>query len=136
MRILLSASCVIVAMVGLAPAASAQSAIVDLSKPQTGKSRFVLNADMTPADLGAPVQAAKPVAVVSHVPACGEGCKLGQPAMPREKTYGYRDEPGSSGTRSSTGARVIVVNNANGNQTQQAAKPAAAPRSGFRMRRR
>jgi hypothetical protein len=133
MRHVLSASCVIVAIVGLVSGASAQS-IVDLSKPQTGKSRFVLNADMTPADLGGAAQAVKPVAAVSRVPACGEGCKLEQPMMPREKAYGYRDEPGSSGTRN--GPRVIAISNVNGHQTQQAAKPAAAPRKTFRFRRR
>jgi hypothetical protein len=128
-------SCVFVAVVGLASAASAQS-IVDFSQPQTGKSRFVLNADMTPADLGAASEPATPVAVAPRVPACGEGCKLEQPVMPREKAYGYRDEPGASGSRSGTGPRVIVISNANGNQAQQAAKPAPAQRSGFRMRRR
>lgn len=127
--------CVFVAVVGLASSASAQS-IVDLSQPQTGKSRFVLNADMTPADLGAASEPARPVAVAPRVPACGEGCKLEQPVMPREKAYGYRDEPGSSGSRSGTGPRVIVVNNVNGNRAQQPAKPAPAQRSGFRMRRR
>lgn len=126
---------VFVAVVGLSSAASAQS-IVDLSQPQTGKSRFVLNADMTPADIGAASESARPVAVAPRVPACGEGCKLEQPVMPREKAYGYRDEPGSSGSRSGTGPRVIVVNNVNGNLAQQAAKPAPAQRSGFRMRRR
>jgi hypothetical protein len=127
--------CVFVAVVVLASSASAQS-IVDLSQPQTGKSRFVFNADMTPADLGAASESSRPVAVAPRVPACGEGCKLEQPVMPREKAYGYRDEPGSSGSRSGTGPRVIVVNNVNGNQAQQAAKPAPAQRSGFRMRRR
>lgn len=128
-------SCVFVAVVGLASSASAQS-IVDFSQPQTGKSRFVLNADMTPADLGAASEPAKPVAVVPRVPACGEGCKLEQPVMPRDKAHGYRDESGSSGSRSGTGPRVIVVNNVNRNHTQQAAKPTAVQRSGFRMRRR
>ncbi|MGV3634345.1 MAG: hypothetical protein ACO1NY_08325, partial [Pseudorhodoplanes sp.] len=106
-------------------------------QPQTGKSRFVLNADMTPADLGAVAEAARPVAAVSRVPACGEGCKLEQPAKQRDNAYGSRSEAGSSGSRSgSSGPRVIVVNNVNGNQTQQAAKPAATPRSSVRMRRR
>ncbi len=136
MRILLSASCVIAIVVGQAPLVWAQSAIVDLSKPQTGKSRFVLNADMTPADLGAASEPATPVAVAPRIPACGEGCKLEQPVMPRENAYGYRGEPGSSGSRSGTGPRVIVISNVNGSQTQQAAKPAPAQRSGFRMRRR
>jgi hypothetical protein len=130
MRHVLSVSCLVAAIAGFAPDASAQSAVVDLSEPQTGKSRFVLNADMTPADLGGAAQAEKPmpVAAVSRVPACGEGCKLEQPTMPREKAYGYRDEAGSSGTRT----RVIVVNNMNANQAQQAAKP----RKTFRFRRR
>jgi hypothetical protein len=138
MRHVLSVSCLVAVIAGFASDASAQSAVVDLSAPQSGKSRFVLNADLTPADLGGAAQAEKPmpVAAVSRVPACGEGCKLDQPAMPREKAYGSRDEAGSSGTRSGTRTRVIVVNNMNGNQAQQAAKPAAPPRKTFRFRRR
>jgi hypothetical protein len=116
------------------PGATAQS-IVDLSKPQTGKSRFVLNSDMTPADLGMrePDKPA-PAAVVSRAPACGEGCKLEQPDLPRTQRYGYRDEPTTPRTRN--GTRVILVGNFNGNQPQQTAKPAPAPRKTFRFRRR
>jgi hypothetical protein len=90
MRYLLSASCVIATIVCSATASSAQSAIVDLSEPQTGKSQFVLNADLTPADLGAAPEAPKPVpvAAVSRVPACGEGCKLEQPDVPKESGWG------------------------------------------------
>jgi hypothetical protein len=130
-----SLSFIVVATVGFASSASAQT-IVDLSQPQTGKSRFVLNADMTPADLGAAAEAAKPIAVVSRVPACGEGCRLEQPVTRRDSAHGSRDERGSSGARRGTGMRVIVVNNANGNQTQQASKPAAAPSKTLRLRRR
>jgi hypothetical protein len=118
------------------PQSGAQAqGIVDLSKPQTGKSRFVLNPDMTPADLGArePQQPA-PVAAVARAPACGEGCKMEQPDVVREKRYGYRDEPASSRTRN--GTRVILIGNFNGSQPQQAAKPAPAPRKTFRFRRR
>ncbi len=35
-----------------APSGTVAQSIIDLSKPQTGKSRFVLNSDLTPADLG------------------------------------------------------------------------------------
>jgi hypothetical protein len=135
MRCSFLAFVVATSVTGAVSSAFGQS-IVDLSQPQKGKSRFVLNADMTPADLGAASEPAKPVAVVPRVPACGEGCKLEQPVMRRDRVYGYRDEPGSSGSRSGTGPRVIVISNVNGNQTQQAAKPAPAQRSGFRMRRR
>jgi hypothetical protein len=129
----------LIAVISLAFAASsgasAQSALVDLSMPQTGKSRFVLNPDLTPADLGAAEeQKAVPVAAVSRVPACGEGCKMQQPDLPREPSYGYRDESGSSRTRN--GTRVIFISNVNGNQPQQAAKPTASARKTFRFRRR
>jgi hypothetical protein len=40
--------------------AHAGSALVDLSKPMSGKSRYVLNADGTAADLGAPVPTPSP----------------------------------------------------------------------------
>ena len=122
MRLLLSASCVAV-IVAVAPSgAGAQSAIVDLSKPQAGKSRFVLNADMTPAALGNAAEAKKPVpvAAAARVPACGEGCKMEQPELPREQSYSYRDDSGSHRTRN--GTRVIFINNVNGSHPQQAAK--------------
>ena len=43
----------LVTLAGVVPSSSfAQSAVVDLSKPQIGKSEFVLNSDFTAADLG------------------------------------------------------------------------------------
>lgn len=121
MRHLLSASCVVAIIAAWAPDASAQG-IVDLTKPQTGKSRFVLNPDLTPADLGATEEEKPvPVAAVSRVPACGEGCKMEQPDLPYGRTYSYRDDSASYRTRS--GTRVIFINNnVNGHQPQQAAK--------------
>jgi hypothetical protein len=95
----------------------------------------VLNADMTPADIGAAQdQKAMPVAAMSRVPACGEGCKLEQPDRPRETAYGSQDQ--SSSDRSRNGTRVLFISNVNGSQPQQAAKPAASPRKSFRFRRR
>jgi hypothetical protein len=113
--------------------ASAQSAIVDLSKPEPGTSRFVLNADMTPAALGVVAEPEKPtpVAAVSRVPACGEGCKLEQPVVVRQSAYGRSGEPGSN----RSGTAVIAVSKLSGNKTE-AAKPAATPRMSVRGRRR
>jgi hypothetical protein len=113
-------SCVVVAFLAAAPAGASAQTIVDLSKPQTGKSRFVLKPDMTPADLGrVEEEKAVPVAALSRVPACGEGCKMEQPELPREQQYGYRDDPNTQRTRS--GTRVIFITNVNGSQPQQAA---------------
>ena len=135
MRHVVCSLIVAAAFAGTVPSGASAQSIVDLSKPQTGKSRFVLNSDMTPADLGAgePEKPA-PVAAVSRAPACGEGCKLEQSELPREQRYGYRSEPGSYRTRS--GTHVILIGNLNGNQPQQTAKPAPAPRKTFRFRRR
>lgn len=83
MRGLLPLSCMIFAIFGFASSASAQS-IVDLSQPQTGKSRFVLNADMTPANLGAAADdEAKPAASASRVLGCREGCRSDQRIVDR-----------------------------------------------------
>jgi hypothetical protein len=116
------------------PGASAQS-IVDLSTPQTGKSRYVLNPDLTPADLGSrEPRMPAPVAAPARGPACGEGCKLEQPDIPREQRYGERRESNAYSTRS--GTRVVLIGSFRGNQSQHAAKPAPAPRKTFRFRRR
>ena len=58
---------------------------------------------------------------------------MDQPALPGER-YGYRSEPNSY--RTHNGTRVILVGNVGGSQTQQTAKPSAAPRKSFRFRRR
>lgn len=135
MRHVVGSLIVAAALAATVPSSATAQSIVDLSKPPTGKSRFVLNSDMTPADLGMrePVKPA-PVAVVSRVPACGEGCKMEQPDLPREQRYGYRSEPGAY--RARNGTRVILVGNLSRNQPQQTAKPAPAPRKTFRFRRR
>ena len=95
MRHLLSASCILAIVAATSSGASAQS-IVDLSKPQTGKSRFVLNPDLTPATLGGlPEQKPKPVQAAARTPACGEGCKMEQPVLPPEQRAAYiSDERG------------------------------------------
>jgi hypothetical protein len=110
--------------------------IVDLSKPQTGKSRFVLNSDMTPADLGAR-QAAKPapVAVVSRAPACGEGCKMEQPDVPRETRNprrGYAYVPGFHGSDERTRAFIVV----NAKSIHDATQKAEQHKRTYRFRRR
>jgi hypothetical protein len=128
-------SCLFVAVAIALPSIASAQNIVDLSKPQTGKSRFVLKSDMTPADLGrVEEEKAVPVAALSRVPACGEGCRMEQPVLPREPYYGYRDDPNAQRTRS--GTRVILITNVNRNAAQDVAKPAPAPRRTFRFRRR
>jgi hypothetical protein len=92
MRHLLSASCILAILAATSSGASAQS-IVDLSKPQIGKSRFVLNPDFTPATLGGmPEQKPKPAEAAARVPACGEGCKMEQPVVPPEQHAGYSSD--------------------------------------------
>jgi hypothetical protein len=120
LRHLLSASCVIAAIVGLAPVASAQSALVDLSKPQPGKSRFVLNTDLTPADLGAVGEPKAAPAALSRVPACGEGCKMEQPVQARADQPAEPAEDRSGSNRSRTVA-VVGIGGA-GSQTARPTK--------------
>ena len=135
MRHAVLAVCVAIAFATAPTGASAQSALVDLSKPQSGKSRFVLNADLTPANLGAAEEEKpQPAAAAARVPACGEGCTMEQPDMPREARSGYRRDPYSYRTRN--GTRVILVGSFGSKQAQQTAKPAPAPRRTFRFRRR
>ena len=52
----------------------AQSAVIDLSQPPTGKSRYVLNSDFTPADLGIARREAK-IEAAPSAPACGILCQ-------------------------------------------------------------
>jgi hypothetical protein len=156
MRYLLSAYCVVVT-IALAPSdALAQSAIVDLSKLQPGTSRFVLNADMTPAALGVVAEPQKPTpaAVVSRVPACGEGCKLEQPRQARTNRPSEPEEIRSGSNRGGTVAvvgapgsdtrkmqankdrPVAVSAHTRKDGTQVSAHTRSAPSSGFRFRRR
>ena len=114
----------VVACAALVPAgAAAQSALVDLSTPQSGKSRFVLKPDMTPADLGRVEEESLPVAAASRVPGCGEGCRMQQPTVHREPFAGGRDTPTSQ--RSQSDARVIVIGNVSNNRPQPAARQRA-----------
>lgn len=160
MRHLLSAFCVVAAIVGLVSVASAQSGLVDLSQPQPGKSRFVLNADLTPADLGAVEQPkAVPAVALSRVPACGEGCRIEQPVSARtdqvrtdRPAEPVEDRSGSNRSRAvavigvgGTGSRAlqpakdrpVAVNPyAHKDGTQVSAHTRSAPSSGFRFRRR
>lgn len=94
--------------------ASAQS-IVDLSKLQTGKSRFVLNPDLTPADIGA-AETVKPtpVAALSGVPACGEGCKMEQPVQARAADSREPEE-----ARSGSRGRVVAIVGVGGSHPQK-----------------
>ncbi len=147
-------ACVVATIVaGTGSGACAQS-VVDLSQPPAGKSRFVLNADMTPANLGVP-QAATPIRVSapSRVPACGEGCTLDQPAQQRA---GAPTQPQEDGLGTSRGRSVAVIGvggygaqkapakvgfaaanaHARKDGTQVSAHTRRAPSSGFRLRRR
>lgn len=131
---MLSAFCVVTAVCAAAASGASAQSIVDLSKPQTGKARFVHNADLTPADLGRAEERKAPALAASRVPACGEGCKMEQPELPREaRSYSYGREPGQY--RSGGGTRVIFVGNF-GAGGRKAAQPAAAPHKPLRFRRR
>src|SRR5215475_9511008 len=52
---------IIAGLCWIAPA-KAGSALVDLSKPMTGKSRYVVNADGTAVEMGAPARTPSPAA--------------------------------------------------------------------------
>ncbi|MGD9920956.1 MAG: hypothetical protein AB7V13_05860 [Pseudorhodoplanes sp.] len=109
------------------PSIAAAQGIVDLSKPQTGKSRFVLNADMTPADLGrAKDEKTDPVvATVSRVPACGQGCRMEQPDVPKEsRGGGFIALPGYSPfdqerTRAYIADNALKIHNASKNERRK-----------------
>jgi hypothetical protein len=134
MRRAVLAVCLAMAFAAAPAAADAQSALVDLSKPQSGKARFVLNADLTPADLGRSEEKQQPALAAARVPACGEGCKMEQPELPREaRSYSYSREPGQY--RSDRGTRVILIGNF-GPRGRKAAESAPAPRKTLRFRRR
>jgi hypothetical protein len=119
---------------GTATGAWAQS-IVDLSKPQPGKSRFVLNADMTPADLGVrDEQKVPPAAAASRIPACGEGCTMYQPTSPRAAGSGYSSEAGAYRSGNNARGYFVAAGVGNTNAAHVQAKP--EPRKTFRSRRR
>ena len=132
MRQLLPVFCVVASVCGAVLDANAQSALVDLSKPQTGKSRYVLNSDMSPATLGSVEAKPEPVEAVERVPACGEGCKMEQPALPPAPRAAFTGEPGYYQSRSSTRAYVVAV----GGKVQQQTEESRARRKTFRFRRR
>jgi hypothetical protein len=115
MRRILGSLIVTAALAAAAPSGASAQSIVDLSKPQPGKSRFVLNPDLTPADLGA-AEAAKPTpaAALSRVPACGESCKMEPPVQARAADSRAPDE-----ARSGNRGRVIVAVGAGGSGPQK-----------------
>lgn len=127
--------CTFLVTTALPAGASAQS-IVDLSKPQTGKSRFVLNADMTPADLGkgeAP-QPMPAAAAAPRAPACGEGCKLEQtdaPPTAHESRRAFRPVPGLAQS-GAAGTYVMAVGGTIARQTEES----RTRRKTFQFRRR
>jgi hypothetical protein len=135
MRHLLPAFCV-VAVAAAIPCGAAAQSIVDLSKPQTGKARFVLNADLTPATLGAPEEnRTEEIPAAARVPACGEGCRMQQPDLQKSARAAQDREPGSS--RSGNRTRVFIL--AGGGRDKpapQASQQKPAPRKTFRFRRR
>lgn len=121
------------ALYAATPSGAAAQSIVDWSKPQTGKSRFVLNPDLTPADLGAGEEKKPaPVAVVARAPACGDGCKMEQPDAPRETRRGYSNFPHYYGSDERTRALIVVNAKAMHDATQQV----ESRKRSFRFRRR
>jgi hypothetical protein len=116
--------------------AIAQSAVVDLSKPQTGKARFVLNSDLTPADMGVIQKGPENPGSNERVPACGVGCKLDPtPASASRQA----SEPAPASAQSRNRSRVFVVAGFGGQGAAKTAQPAVArKKSGFtfRFRRR
>lgn len=132
MRHVLSASCILAIVAAASSGAAAQS-VLDLSKPQTGKSRFVLNSDMTPATLGVPPDAkAKPVQAAARTPACGEGCKMEQPVLPPEQHAAYGSD--ERGGRSRSGAVPVFAAVAGAKAVKQVEDVKAQQKKTFRFR--
>jgi hypothetical protein len=133
MRHLLPAFFVIATVSAMPFQAMAQSALVDLSKPQAGKSRFVFNPNLTPASLGTG-ETEEAAMIDARAPACGVGCKMDQPELPKPVRAAYGREPGSyqSGNRT----RVYIVAAGGSSSEQKTAQQPAKPRKTFRFRRR
>ncbi len=112
-------------MAVLAPSnGSAQSAVVDLSKPQMGKSEFVLNADFTAANLGGvekDINAKKPPSSpVSDW--CASGCRMA-PTKPEQSNV--------AASQAANRSSVVVVS---ANTRKIATEAAASKRSSSRIR--
>lgn len=94
---------VAIALAAAIPAHGHAQSVIDLSKPQTGKSRFVLNADLTPADLGVVEENETP----EHV-ATRSGGRIGPTADRPVAVKAYTRKDGttvSAHTRSAPGSR-------------------------------
>ncbi len=121
-----------VMLAGVVPSSSfAQSAIVDLSKPQIGKSEFVLNSDFTAADLGVTRKGdeAKATASSSAVSDwCASGCRM---LTPQTASSAQPDQRSAFAPQTRSGSSVVVVST---NTTEAAAHKRSS--SGFRFGRR
>ena len=98
-------------LAGVVPSSSfAQSAILDLSKPQIGKSEFVLNSDFTAADLGVTRKGdeAKEKASSSAVSDwCASGCRM---LAPQTASSAQADQRSAFAPQTRGGSSVVVVN--------------------------
>lgn len=108
----------------------AQSSIVDLSKPQTGKSEFVLNADFSAANLGAARKDAETPKVPTSATSdwCANGCRMVSPEAAATAQPGQRNATtGRSGV-------VVVSSSTRKDATEAAASKRSS--SGVRVGRR
>lgn len=119
-------------LIAVSPA-GAQSSLIDLSAPMTGKSAYVFNQDGTPVELGVR-EVAKPQPVAQ--PATEEATWGGAAAIDESQAQAQAMAAGSRTAgqrRRSGGATLIVVNNG-----RRAEEKKARPqrKAGFRIGRR
>jgi hypothetical protein len=105
-------------------AVPAGAGIIDLSKPETGKSRFVFNLDGTPVDIG-PSKIGTPAAA-----AAPQGDR--EPAQRMRSTKAIEQE---STIKSRKGAAVVIVNREGRTNGADRAEPRTSPRIRFGRRR-
>ena len=113
--------------------AGAQSSLVDLSTPMTGKSAYVFNHDGTPVELGAR-NAAKPQPV-AH-PAAEEATWGGAAAIDESQAQAQAMAAGGRtvGQRRRSGGATLVVINSGRGADEKKARPQR--KAGFRIGRR
>jgi hypothetical protein len=117
--------------------ASAQSSIVDFSKPMTGQAQFVIRADGQPIERGAPAKVEAPVAIPVASQPDPSAAPIIRPAYlkPDAQMASLRSRCGASGSEAcSSGTSRPVRVNVVVNAAKAEEKPKSTPR--FRIGRR
>jgi hypothetical protein len=133
-RVVLVVPAILVCVLGSVPVL-AQSSVLDFSKPMTGKSRFVINPDGSPLELGGPARPASREARSSApVVACDGGpCRSGGDASAPTQIDDQSGTDGQSATdaQSGTDEQSGKDNQAEkGEQSEQTKTPASRGEAG------